>query len=373
VSQAEIGAVGRREPGTTLKLLFLCKRRPQGRDLMQAPYGRFFHLPRLLAERGHEVAVALLSYRGLPAAAHDRDGVAWTSDDLMPRGALPYLRRVRAIAERQRPDWIVGASDTYFGILAVRTARHCGARAAVDAYDNFESYLPWAWPLHAWWRRALRNADLVTAAGPQLAARLAASGTRAAVRVLPMAADPSFRPLDRGQCRRHLGLDPQARYIGVAGSLDGRRGAPVLLDALERLRRGGRDVTLLLSGRGAARFQGLPGVRTLGLLADADVPVFINSLDVACVIAADNAFGRYSYPAKLCEALACGVPVVASATDPVRWMLGGDARFLVPVGDADALAQRIAGNLALGRVTYPEGGGWTERAAALETWLSEPA
>lgn len=56
-----------------MKLLCLCKRHPQGRDLFNRPYGRFFHLPRLLAERGHEVHLLLLSYRNDPSAKR-RDG-----------------------------------------------------------------------------------------------------------------------------------------------------------------------------------------------------------------------------------------------------------------------------------------------------------
>jgi len=49
-----------------MKLLFLCKSRPMARDLIESPYGRFFYLPKLLAERGHEVRVALLDYRRAP-------------------------------------------------------------------------------------------------------------------------------------------------------------------------------------------------------------------------------------------------------------------------------------------------------------------
>ena len=41
-----------------MKILMLSKRRPQGRDLFTRPYGRFFHLPRLLAEAGHTVSSA---------------------------------------------------------------------------------------------------------------------------------------------------------------------------------------------------------------------------------------------------------------------------------------------------------------------------
>lgn len=354
-----------------LKILFLCKRKPQGRDLLRAPYGRFFHLPRLLAERGHAVTVALLSHTGLPSEARDQGGVHWTSDDAT--GGLAYLNRIRALAVERRPDWIIGLSDTYYGILAAHYAGRHGARCAIDAYDNFESYMPWALPLHALWRRALRRADLITAAGPQLAGHLDATGRGTPARVLPMAADPAFRPLDRDTCRRRLGLDPAARYVGVGGSLDASRGGKLLFEALAAVRARGLDVRLLLSGRGALRDPGAAGVQCLGMLPDDDMPAFVNSLDVACVLATNNAFGRYSYPAKLSEAMACGVPVVASATGPMRWMLDDADAFLAPVGDAAALADRVVTQLDRGRVPYPPKGGWAERAAQLDFWLSAPA
>lgn len=354
----------------SLKILWLCKRRPQGRDLLRAPYGRFFHLPRLLADRGHAVTVALLSHARLPSETLAQGGVRWTSDDAFAGTA--YFRRIRQLIREDRPDWILGASDTYFGILAAHYGARTGVRCAIDAYDNFESYVPWAFPLHALWRRALRRAALVSAAGPQLAERLAATGGRSGVQVLPMAADPQFRPLDRGECRKQLGLDPRVRYVGVGGSLDPRRGAHVLFDALDRLRARDQGVVLLVSGRNAERFRGHPGVHALGLLADDAMPAFVNCLDVACVIVSDNAFGRYSYPAKLAEAIACGVPVVASATAPIRWILQDRREFLAPVGDARTLADRIAANLTLGRVSYPATGGWPERAAELEAWLQRP-
>src|SRR5262245_59240379 len=119
-----------------MNLVFLCKRFPQGRDLLTQPYGRFHYLPRELAARGHRVHVALLSYRGLEPAEDSRDGVTLSSDDAWPRGPGGYLARLERLCAATRPDWIVGASDTYFGIVAARLAKRHSARLAVDAYDD---------------------------------------------------------------------------------------------------------------------------------------------------------------------------------------------------------------------------------------------
>ena len=344
------------------RLLFLTKRFPQGRDLITRPYGRFYHLAKELAAAGHEVHVATLSYRRLPASQAEFDGIRWSSDDLWPTGPLRYLQRIRQTAARLKPDWVIGVSDLWFGLLATRLAARIGTRSAIDAYDNFEAYIPWARPLHLLWRQALGRADLVTAAGPTLAARLLQTGARGC-EVLPMTADPAFQPQDRQGARHALNLPPARRLVGHLGAFNRSRGHAVLLAAMQDLRARHPQVSLVLSGRDSPAFHAPPAIYGLGYLQDEQMPALVNALDVACVSLADTAFGRYSYPAKLCEAMACEVPVVASDTAPTRWMLGGEERFLTPVGDADALCTRLEANLGLDRFSYPGRQAWGAIAA----------
>ena len=46
-----------------------------GKDLVGSPYGRFFHLPRILAERGHDVSIALLDYENGAELDLDAHGI----------------------------------------------------------------------------------------------------------------------------------------------------------------------------------------------------------------------------------------------------------------------------------------------------------
>jgi glycosyltransferase involved in cell wall biosynthesis len=354
-----------------LRLLFLSKRHPQQRDLIERPYGRFHHLPTALAGLGHDVTTLLCSHRRMLKQTVVREGVRWSSHDLLNHGPRRLVADLTAEAEAFRPDWVVGCSDAWFGWLAQVLAQRTGARLAVDAYDNYEAYMRWNLPLHWKWRRSLRAADLVTAAGPQLAELLQAHrrGGRK-VELLPMAADPGFVRMDRMACRRSLGLPDAAPLIGYSGGWAGNRGTHVLVDSFQRVRAVQPDARLVLSGRPPAEVCAAPGVIALGYLDDAQLPVLLNALDVACVITADTLFGRYSYPAKLCEAMACGVPVVATATGPVRWMLDDDARFLAAVGNADDIAAKILSNLNAGRVDYGPLPSWPHNGQRLESLLS---
>lgn len=353
-----------------MKILFLSKRHPQQRDLVERPYGRFHHLPTQLAAMGHEVTVLLCSHRRLASEVVERDGVRWSSHDLATLGPRQLLAAFAQDAVEFGPDWTIGCSDAWYGWLGRMLVGRSGGQLAIDAYDNYEAYMRWNLPLHWKWRRSVRAADLVTAAGPQLAERLQSHrhGGRA-VEILPMAADPGFIPMDRAACRDRLGLPQDAPLVGYSGGWASNRGTHVLLQCFARVRETRPDARLVLSGRPPAEACAVTGVIALGYLDDAQLPVLLNALDVSCTITADTAFGRYSYPAKLCEAMACGVPVVATATAPVRWMLHEDPRFLADVGSAGSLAERILERLPTGRIDYGTLPSWTDVARRLEALL----
>jgi glycosyltransferase involved in cell wall biosynthesis len=356
--------------GAALRIFFLGKRHPQQRDLIERPYGRFHHLPVALAALGHDVRVMLCSHRGLPALEHDADGVHWSSRDVRTLGPMGLLRELAQQARAFRPDWIVGMSDAQYGWLAHKLSKGCGTQLAIDAYDNYEAYMPWNAPLHWLWRRALRAADLVTAAGPQLAALLQSHRRRGRpVEVLPMAADPEFRPRDKHACRAGLGLPLDAPLLGYVGSWTRSRGTHLVVDAFQRVRAARPEARLVLSGRPPADVLQLPGIIGLGYLPDAQLPLLVSSLNVACIVTADTAFGKFSYPAKLCEAMACEVPVVASATAAVRWMLDDNAEHLARLDDPVDFAARALALLQVPRSNYGHRPGWSEIGAHLAAML----
>ncbi|MGY3265908.1 glycosyltransferase family 4 protein [Lysobacter sp. HA35] len=353
-----------------MRLLFVSKRAPQGRDLAARPYGRFHHLPRELAKRGHDVRIVLCGHRREPPADQSVDGMHVRTVDARSLGPVGLARALTHEARAVRPDWVIGCSDAWYGVLARRMARAGEARLAIDAYDNYEAYMPWNVPLHLVWRKSLAAADLVTAAGPQLADLLGRSRPGKRVEILPMAADPEFRPASRATCRMGLGLPMDRPLIGYVGSWTRSRGSYLILDALDEVRRRRGDVRLAVSGRPPAYVASHEGVTATGYLADAQLPALFAALDVACVVTANTRFGRYSYPAKLCEAMACGVPVAATSTHAVSWMLGDAPQHLSPVGDATGLADRICSLLDRPVVRYPPPPNWHEVAVLFEAFLS---
>lgn len=149
--------------------------------------------------------------------------------------------------------------------------------------------------------------------------------------------------------------------VGVLGRLSFLKGVDVLLQALPRVLRAGLDVEVVVAGTGPdeamlrAAASGLP-VRFLGFVDEPET--FLASLDVLCLPSRSEGL-----PFSLLEAMACGLPIVASDVGAVREALAGAGR-LVPPEDVDALAAallEVAGSLDVRRQL---GTAAHERAAA---------
>lgn len=336
-----------------------------GRDLIAGPYGRFFYLPKLLAERGHEVRVLLLDYDNGPLIDTQDRGIQWLSARF-----AQYTKTIRQQIDRDRPDWIVGFSDTYFGILASRYGRKFGLRSCIDAYDNYESYLPWLKPLHWVWRKALAQADLITAAGPALIELMSAGRPEQATAVVPMAADPiGFVPHDKFECRALLDLPRDDKLVGYCGSMHRSRGVDVFFDAIRMLQETHPEVRFIHSGRTWKDVPLPASLQSFGYIDDDKMPALLNSMDTLVVVNRPTAFGHFSHPVKLYEAMSCQVPVVATRTRATEWILGDHPDRLAAPEDPEALCAAISRSLQALPPNYQSVPTWQSSSDVFESAL----
>lgn len=355
-----------------MRILCLCKRRPQGRDLFNQPYGRFYHLPFLLAKCGHEVHILLLGYKNEPSEYRQEGSLHWYTVSCFPLGPWPYLTKAAQLTKEVQPDWVIGFSDTYYGILAERLARRFGCKSLIDAYDNYESYVFWCKPLHYLWCKALSKTNLITAAGPQLAELMRQKRLDKPTMVLPMAVDPiGFKPLDKMKCRQALGLPSDKKLVGYCGSIHPNRGINLLFDAYKNLLRENKDIELVLTGRKGRGVSIPDSARWLGYLPDQQIPGLLNSMDVLTVINKSSAFGNYSYPVKLYEAMCCQVPVVVVATSSTKWILDGFPDLLATANDSVDLTKKIETAMQHKKIDYGHQQGWENEAGILEKALKK--
>jgi glycosyltransferase involved in cell wall biosynthesis len=347
------------------KILFLSKRFPQGKDLLNCPYGRFYHLPKWLSEQNLSCRVHLLSYKRITNQKNTWNNIEVLSCDALTN-PLSYVQETIDYIKKEKPDWIVGFSDTYFGILAASLGKLFGIKIWIDAYDNYESYILWAKPLHWAWRSALTEANLLTAAGPQLLALLAQSNQQAKKLVIPMAADPHFLPTDKKTAKQYFDFNSHQPVIGFCGSLIASRNPQLLLQTFAKIKQLRSEVQLIISGK--TDLDPPQGVHSLGYLPEKDMPILMNSLDLLLVPAGDNAFGQYAYPIKIYEALACHTAVVACDLPPIRWILQSDD-CLSPANSTVMAEKAIH---MLDKIILPKAVSWQsqcENAALLQALL----
>jgi glycosyltransferase involved in cell wall biosynthesis len=282
--------------------------------------------------------------------------------------AVLQLRRALAGAD------LVHAHGLRAGLVAAAARRAAGLGSVPLVLTLHNALLEDGGRLHGLLRRVeattIRAADLVLAVSGDLAANARQAGARD-VRVAPVMAPP-LPPATRtrAEVRAELGLDAGRPLVLAVARLHPQKGYDVLLDALARW--GPREPMPLvaiagdgpLHGELAARIRAerLP-VTLLGRRDD--VADLLGAADV-CVLAS-----RWEgSPLVAQEALRAGTPLVATRAGGMPELLG-DGALLVPVGDADALADALHDVLTdpdrarrLVEAGSAQAAGWPDEAAA---------
>jgi glycosyltransferase involved in cell wall biosynthesis len=153
-----------------------------------------------------------------------------------------------------------------------------------------------------------------------------------------------FRPDAEAGTRQRTawGIDPMAPLIGMAARLDPMKGHPTFLAAAALLRRERPETRFVLMGDGPPAYAGTLRAEARRLDLDAalvwageirDMPAAYNALDLA-TLSSDEGEG---FPNAVAEAMACGVPVVATATGDTAEIVGPGG-LVVPPRDPMALA-----------------------------------
>jgi glycosyltransferase involved in cell wall biosynthesis len=185
---------------------------------------------------------------------------------------------------------------------------------------------------------------------PERRARPPLWGNHAKIHVIPGGIDAAqFRPADAADKRRELGLQSGDYAFAVVGGYDLPRGKGQreFLAAAARLHQSIPHARFLIIGRGSMAGLLQADIARLGLGGKAwltghapDMPQVMNAID--CLV--HPQIGTEALGLVVCEAHACGKPVIASALDgiPEAFAAAHYGR-LVPAGNIEALAGAMAG------------------------------
>lgn len=359
-----------------MHVLIVCKRQYTSRDLLDDRYGRLYEIPEGLARLGHLVSGLTVSYRHRPRRCDvSPEGVNWQSINAVPFGPLCIANAVRQMRRAASPDVVWASSDALQCILGMRIAQYLKVPLVLDLYDNYDyfglSRIPGV--THAF-HQACRQASALSVVSETLAAHLRNTlAPGGLVSVIGNGVNMElFHPIDRRECRERLGLPVDAKLVGCAGAIDASRGIDDMFQAFLHLADTFPDLHLVFAGPRDAtpgRYRH-PRIIDMGIMPPQQIPVLINSLDASIVCNLDSGFGRYCFPMKLYESMACGVPIVAAAVGDVPMLLPHSDGLTYPPGSPILLAQALIQYLQVPvRTQFTSIKSWRERSETTQQLL----
>jgi len=169
------------------------------------------------------------------------------------------------------------------------------------------------------------------------------------VSIIPCGIDLDlFQPMDRQKARSELGLG-NSKILLFAGRIQPFKGIDILVRAMARLPDSGETRLLIVGGDSKsadmlASLSSLAGelgiedkVTFLGTVGHGRMPLFYSAADVCVVPSYHESFGLVAL-----EALACGIPVVASRVGGLATIIkDGETGYLVNELSDEAFSRRL--------------------------------
>ncbi|HKY04209.1 MAG TPA: glycosyltransferase [Blastocatellia bacterium] len=275
--------------------------------------------------------------------------------------ALRQLLRLRTILITERIN-ILHAHDFYSAFIGTIAARLTSAHViACQRHIKLSDRRA-----HRWGERVIRRLahsvlvnsdairDHIAANDPSSLEKVRVikngfGATQHSLEARPATAPDSSRKQAHDQLCLELKIDCDAKLVGCVASLRPVKGHRYLIEAAARVLESRNDVHFLFVGDGPLR-QELEGLsESMGVAANihflgerADAALLFSAFDLAVLASLHEGL-----PNTVIEAMAAESPVVATAVGGVVELIAdGETGYLVPPGDSDALARRIAMVLA---------------------------
>lgn len=281
-----------------------------------------------------------------------------------------YADRIVKFASRRKPDFIQAASFYHNAMAGRIAADRLGipliyemrglewfTRGSIDA-EWFES--DQGRMMRDLEVRAALQADHVYAITQALAEWLVEQGVpRERIGLLPNGCDPSaFQPQPRSDAlAQELGIGSDEFILGYLGSVVFYEGVELAAEAVQRARRAGAKIRLLLVGDGPyfERLLQILDEKRLreaciitGRVPHAKIPEYYSLIDALALPRRNLPVCNYISPLKPFESMAMKKPLIASDVAAVKEIVDASgAGFTFPADDVDALTHlliEVSGN-----------------------------
>lgn len=310
--------------------------------LAPAPFGGLERIVESLAAEqaraGHDVHVAAVLDQGITGHILLRTlescGVHTHALSVAARAYRRERRLIRALCKATHPD-IVHTHGYRSDVLHGAVARKLGIATVTTSHGFILGGWKNSLYLHLQ-RRAFRHTDAVVAVSRPMADALRNDGiAEPRLHCIPNGWTDSIRFLDRSAARDVLNIDQDAFCFGFIGRIGVEKGPDTFIDAVARI----DDGTAVVIGDGRMRAELMersashptPRIAWAGALENAGT--LMKAFDV--LVLSSRTEGT---PVVLLEAMAAGVPVIATRVGGVPDVVSEQEAILVAPEDPPALA-----------------------------------
>ncbi len=291
----------------------LCKRFYTNRDLITKPIGRLYHFPLVWQRQGHRVYTQLADYYSFKKNTRCFEGLHYHSRSIFP-SPWHFEKSALAFFKQNKVDIIVASGDALMGHLGLRITKMLNIPFAYDLYHDYAYFGSSKIPgMKQKYYNAVRNANLVGCESDALATRMRQYQKNAVA--FTQGTDPSiFKPMEKIQAQKILGLNGQFCYLGITGSIDNRIDIALVNEAIQLLNQTNKNrYKLLVAGINAGHFNlNAEHIHFIGEVAQTDVPTVLSACDVLLLPMKKEKLGLTCNPCKLSEYIACQRPIVST-------------------------------------------------------------
>ena len=356
-----------------LKVLMLCKRHYTIRDLITHRFGRLFHLPLQLVQKGITFVVVAADYKSKKTENINISGVGFCSFPFRVSSLIMFFYKYIKVVSFMKPDIIIASSDSHFGLIGLITAKICKIPFVFDIYDDYRVFgtnkLPF---MKTFFELAVKKANLVICSSKPLHKQLT-NKNRSCIVIENGVDTERFCPTSMTDAREKIGISNDKIVIGYFGALGKNRGIETLIQAINILKNDLPQISLLIAGK-----------NTLGITFDKScidyrgeveqekIPLFINASDVVVIPYLPDPQVNMSNPCKLAEYLSCETPIVATKVSDLENLLGTVPKALCLPSNTEDMERAIKWQLENRRtIPLPNNLTWEELGIKLKKELNK--
>jgi glycosyltransferase involved in cell wall biosynthesis len=344
-------------------------------DVIDDRYARLFEIPDRLGQRLSVYSFCLdyrLQKKG-PISADLKDN--WFRFNIPRTIFVGWFFALMLRARKIGPQCVVASSDCVHVILGAFLSRFLGATFFVDLYDDYSTFGLAKIPgMHWLYMRALAHADGISVVSRTLEQLIEKQFPGKPVLLMESTIDADlFYPRDKSESRKALGLNrfEGKKLVGVCGGLNASHGADIIFAAFSPILALNPDVVFVVAGRLCAEcpLPELENIEYLGTLPHTQMPQFFSALDVAIVGLSNTRFGRYAFPQKAYEVIACRVPVAAANVGALSMLFSDLESAQYDADSPQSLAKTVVHQLETGSVLRVDIPTWDDQAERLSGFI----